>query len=220
LNFGACLRQEIYAGSGAHSLIMLRLGGTFRISVCLANYSRGPDHLAPRVITRPAESDARFHVVCARRDGRIHKPVCRRGEDLLAERGRETRFLGGKSKEPKDRGTISGKICPVIQMKNYPPLNWNDTAQAAFINTSNRAKAGWIGFHLPRLLGGECDGFQMWPGFTRFMGGTGSKMTSQFRQRTVTVEGHKSSGAEKASNRPFVIEMKEWYTMKPAAGGP
>src|ERR1700733_2782200 len=53
---------------------------------------------------------------------------------------------------------------------NYPPYPWSAEAQAAFEDYIENGKGGWVGFHLPTLLG-VFDNYPMWQWYSGFMGG-------------------------------------------------
>jgi type 1 glutamine amidotransferase len=153
----------------------------------------------------------RFHVLALAEHGGIHKPFVDAAQIWLGKLASQNDFIVDYVEDSqKIDDAFLAKHALFIQL-NYPPYNWTDTAQAAFIKYIEQGKGGWIGFHHATLLG-EFDGFQMWPWFHEFMGGIRFKnYIASFVTATVTVEDH-SHPAMKSVVSPFVIENEEWYT--------
>jgi len=153
----------------------------------------------------------RFRVIAIAEHGGIHKPFVDAAKIWLGKLASESNF---SIDYIEDTGKIDeaflAKYNLFIQL-NYPPYNWTDTAQAAFIKYIEQGKGGWIGFHHATLLG-EFDGFPIWPWFHTFMGGIRFKnYIATFVNGSVTVED-KNHPAMKNVASPFVIEKEEWYT--------
>ena len=152
-----------------------------------------------------------FRVVAIAEHGGIHKPFVDAAKMWLGQVASENNFTVDYIEDTKriDEAFLA-KYDLFIQL-NYPPYNWTDTAQAAFIQYIEQGKGGWIGFHHATLLG-EFDGTQMWPWFHQFMGGIRFKnYIATFVTGWVTVED-KSHPTMKGIASPFVIEKEEWYT--------
>jgi type 1 glutamine amidotransferase len=153
----------------------------------------------------------RFRVLALAERGGIHKPFVDAAKIWLGKLAVENDFAVDyiEDTEKIDDAFLT-KYNLFIQL-NYPPYNWTDTAQTAFIKYIEQGKGGWIGFHHATLLG-EFDGFQMWPWFHQFMGGIRFKnYIATFVTGSVTVEDQKHP-AMKGIASPFVIENEEWYT--------
>jgi len=153
----------------------------------------------------------RFRVLAIAEHGGIHKPFVDAAKIWLEKLAREDNFTVDYIEDTKKiDDAFLAKYNLFIQL-NYPPYNWTDTAQAAFIKYIEQGKGGWIGFHHATLLG-EFDGFQMWPWFHKFMGEIRFKnYIATFVNGSVTVED-KNHPAMKGIASPFVIENEEWYT--------
>jgi type 1 glutamine amidotransferase len=159
-----------------------------------------------------AQSNApRFRVIALAEHGGIHKPFVDAAKVWLARMATENNFTVDYIEDTeKINDAFLANYRLFIQL-NYPPYNWTDTANAAFIKYIEEGKGGWIGFHHATLLG-EFDGFQMWPWFHDFMGGIRFKTyIPTFVTGTVTVED-KNHPAMQGVKSPFVIENEEWYT--------
>lgn len=153
----------------------------------------------------------RFRVIAIAEHGGIHKPFVDAAKIWLGKLASENNFTVDyiEDTERIDDAFLA-KYNLFIQL-NYPPYNWTDPAQAAFIKYIEQGKGGWIGFHHATLLG-EFDGFPMWPWFHQFMGGIRFKnYIATFVAGSVTVED-KNYAAMKGVASPFVIENEEWYT--------
>jgi uncharacterized protein len=157
------------------------------------------------------DRSARFHVIALAEHGGIHKPFVDAAKVWLGKLASEEHFSVDYIEDTaKIDEAFLAKYNLFIQL-NYPPYNWTDTAQAAFIQYIEQGKGGWIGFHHATLLG-EFDGFQMWPWFHSFMGGIRFKdYIATFVTGTVTVED-RNHPVMKGVASPFVIENEEWYT--------
>jgi len=153
----------------------------------------------------------RFHVLALAERGGIHKPFVDAAKIWLGKEAGENNFTVDYIEDTRQiDDTFLSKYTLFIQL-NYPPYNWTDTAQAAFIKYIEQGKGGWIGFHHATLLG-EFDGFPMWPWFHQFMGGIRFKeYIASFVSGTVTVEDT-NHPVMKGVASPFVIENEEWYT--------
>ena len=153
----------------------------------------------------------RFRVIALAEHGGIHKPFVDAAKVWLAKMADENNFTVDYIEDTeKINDAFLANYNLFIQL-NYPPYNWTNTAQAAFIKYIEEGKGGWIGFHHATLLG-EFDGFQMWPWFHDFMGGIRFKTyIPTFVTGTVTVED-KNHPVMQAVKSPFVIENEEWYT--------
>ena len=157
------------------------------------------------------DSTPRFRALALAERGGIHKPFVDAARIWLGKLAAENHFTVDYI---EDTGKIDdaflAKYNLFIQL-NYPPYNWTDTAQAAFIRYIEQGRGGWIGFHHATLLG-DFDGFQMWPWFARFMGGIRFKnYIARFVTGSVTVEDG-NHPAMRGIATPFVIENEEWYT--------
>ncbi len=163
----------------------------------------------PRSAAR--DKKVRFRVLALAERGGIHKPFVDAAKIWLDKLSSENDFAVDyiEGTEKIDDPFLA-QYNLFIQL-NYPPYNWTDRAQAAFIKYIEQGKGGWIGFHHATLLG-EFDGFQMWPWFHQFMGGVRFKdYIATFVTGTVTVED-KNHPVMKSIASPFVIENEEWYT--------
>jgi type 1 glutamine amidotransferase len=162
-------------------------------------------------LTAAQDKKVRFHVLALAEHGGIHKPFVDAAKVWLDQLSSENNFSVDyiEDTEKIDEAFLSHYNL-FIQL-NYPPYNWTDRAQKAFINYIEQGQGGWIGFHHATLLG-EFDGFQMWPWFHQFMGGIRFKdYIASFATGTVTVED-KNHPVMKGVRSPFVIENEEWYT--------
>ena len=157
------------------------------------------------------DKPARFRVLALAEHGGIHKPFVDAAKIWLGELASQNDFTVDNIEDTqKIDDAFLAKYALFIQL-NYPPYNWTDTAQAAFIKFIEQGKGGWIGFHHATLLG-EFDGFPMWPWFHQFMGGIRFKdYIASFVTGTVTVEDT-NHPVMKGVASPFVIENEEWYT--------
>jgi type 1 glutamine amidotransferase len=157
------------------------------------------------------DKTVRFHALALAEHGGIHKPFVDAARIWLGKLASENDFTVDYVEDTqKIDDAFLAKYALFIQL-NYPPYNWTDTAQAAFIKYIEQGKGGWIGFHHATLLG-EFDGFQMWPWFHQFMGGIRFKdYIASFVTGTVTVEDT-NHPVMKGVASPFVIENEEWYT--------
>jgi uncharacterized protein len=153
----------------------------------------------------------RFRVLALAEHGGIHKPFVDAAKIWLARLASENSFSVDYIEDTqKIDDAFLAKYNLFIQL-NYPPYNWTETAQAAFIKYIEQGKGGWIGFHHATLLG-EFDGNQMWPWFHDFMGGIRFKnYIATFVDGSVTVED-KNHPSMRGLASPFVIEKEEWYT--------
>jgi uncharacterized protein len=153
----------------------------------------------------------RFRVIAIAEHGGIHKPFVDAAKIWLGKLASQSNFTVDYIDDTKKiDDAFLAKYNLFIQL-NYPPYNWTDTAQAAFIKYIEQGKGGWIGFHHATLLG-EFDGFQMWPWFHKFMGEIRFKnYIATFVNGSVTVED-RNHPAMKGIASPFVIEREEWYT--------
>jgi type 1 glutamine amidotransferase len=189
----------------------------FRLGRNLRGYSLGrllTIALAPCFVSHVAEAQGKpapFHVIALAEHGGIHKPFVDEAKIWLGKEARENNFTVDYIEDTREiDDTFLSKYALFIQL-NYPPYNWTDTAQAAFIKYIEQGKGGWIGFHHATLLG-EFDGFQMWPWFHQFMGGIRFQdYIASFVTGTVTVEDTRHP-VMKGVASPFVIENEEWYT--------
>ena len=153
----------------------------------------------------------RFRVIAIAEHGGIHKPFVDAAKIWLEKLAIESNFTVDYIEDTKKiDDAFLAKYNLFIQL-NYPPYNWTDTAQAAFIKYVEQGKGGWIGFHHATLVG-EFDGFQMWPWFHKFMGEIRFKnYIATFVNGSVTVED-KNHPAMKGVASPFLVENEEWYT--------
>ena len=157
------------------------------------------------------ENEIRFHVLALAEHGGIHKPFVDAAKAWLDKLASENGFAVDyiEDTQPIDDAFLA-KYKLFIQL-NYPPYNWTDRSQAAFIRFIEQGKGGWIGFHHATLLG-QFDGFPMWPWFHQFMGGIAFKdYIATFVTGTVTVED-RTHPVMKGVAPSFVIENEEWYT--------
>ena len=157
------------------------------------------------------DEQVRFRVLAIAERGGIHKPFVDAAKIWLDKLSSENNFAVDYIEDTeKIDDAFLAQYSLFIQL-NYPPYNWTDRAQAAFIKYIEQGKGGWIGFHHATLLG-EFDGFQMWPWFHQFMGSVRFKdYIATFVTGSVTVED-KNHPVMKGVPSPFVIENEEWYT--------
>jgi type 1 glutamine amidotransferase len=157
------------------------------------------------------QSAPRVRVIALAEHGGIHKPFVDAAKIWLARFATENNFTVDYIEDTeKINDDFLAQYNLFIQL-NYPPYNWTDKAQAAFIKYIEQGKGGWIGFHHATLLG-EFDGFQMWPWFHDFMGDIRFKnYIATFVTGTVNVED-RNHPAMKDVRSPFVIENEEFYT--------
>ena len=162
-------------------------------------------------LTPAQDKTVRFRVVALAEHGGVHKPFVDAAKAWLDKLSSENNFTVDYIEDTqKIDEAFLAKYNLFIQL-NYPPYNWTDKAQTAFIKYIEQGKGGWIGFHHATLLG-EFDGFQMWPWFHQFMGGIRFKdYIASFATGTVTVED-RNHPVMKGVRSPFVIENEEWYT--------
>jgi len=161
--------------------------------------------------TAAQEKAPRFRAIALAEHGGIHKPFVDAAKIWLGKFAEENNFAIDYIEDTERiNDAFLAKYNLFIQL-NYPPYNWTETAQAAFIKYIEEGKGGWIGFHHATLLG-EFDGFPMWPWFHDFMGGIRFKnYIATFVTGTVTIED-KTHPAMKDVQSPFVIENEEFYT--------
>lgn len=162
-------------------------------------------------LTPAQDKTVRFRVVALAEHGGVHKPFVDAAKAWLDKLSSENNFTVDYIEDTqKIDEAFLAKYNLFIQL-NYPPYNWTDKAQTAFIKYIEQGQGGWIGFHHATLLG-EFDGFQMWPWFHQFMGGIRFKdYIASFATGTVTVED-RNHPVMKGLRSPFVIENEEWYT--------
>lgn len=160
---------------------------------------------------KAADKTPRFRVLALAEHGGIHKLFVDAAKIWLGKLADENNFAVDYIEDTaKINDAFLANYALFIQL-NYPPYNWTDTAQAAFIKYIEQGRGGWIGFHHATLLG-EFDGFQMWPWFHKFMGGVRFKdYIATFVTGTVTVEdpGHP---VMRGVSPHFQIQNEEWYT--------
>ena len=194
---------------------MLRRGGNprfLRQLLALAFLSCFVAYLAPaQDMQHKQDSNVRFRVLALAERGGIHKPFVDAAKIWLDRLSSENNFTVDYIDDTeKIDDAFLAQYSLFIQL-NYPPYNWTDRAQTAFIKYIEQGKGGWIGFHHATLLG-EFDGFQIWPWFHQFMGGIRFKdYIATFVTGRVTVEDQ-SHPVMKGVRSLFVIENEEWYT--------
>ena len=158
-----------------------------------------------------ADNSPRFRVLALAEHGGIHKPFVDAAKVWLGKLADENNFAVDYIEDTaKIDDAFLANYALFIQL-NYPPYNWTDAAQAAFIKYIEQGTGGWIGFHHATLLG-EFDGFPIWPWFQKFMGGVRFKdYIATFVSGTVAVEdpGHPIMRGVAAH---FQIKNEEWYT--------
>jgi uncharacterized protein len=161
--------------------------------------------------TAAPDSAPHFRVLALAERGGIHKPFVDAAKVWLAGFASANSFSVDYIEDTqKIDDAFLAKYNLFIQL-NYPPYNWTETAQAAFIKYIEQGKNGWIGFHHATLLG-EFDGNQMWLWFHDFMGGIRFKnYIATFVDGSVTIED-KNHPSMRGVASPFVIEKEEWYT--------
>jgi len=157
------------------------------------------------------KSEIRFRLLALAEHGGIHKPFVDAAKAWLDKLASENRFAVDYIEDTQEiDDAFLAKYNLFIQL-NYPPYNWTDRSQAAFIRYIEQGKGGWIGFHHATLLG-EFDGFPMWPWFQRFMGSIAFKdYIATFVTGTVTVEDRNHPVMQGVPSH-FVVENEEWYT--------
>jgi len=162
-------------------------------------------------LLRAQERTPAFRVIAIAEHGGIHKPFVDRAKIWLDKLGADNDFAVDYIEDTKKiDDAFLAKYKLFIQL-NYPPYNWTDKAQAAFIKYIDEGKGGWIGFHHATLLG-EFDGFPMWSWFYDFMGGIRFKnYIATFVTGRVTIED-KTHPATKLIPSPFAVEDEEFYT--------
>ena len=162
-------------------------------------------------VSSAQDKAASVHAIALAEHGGIHKPFVDAAKLWLSKLQKDNNFTVEYIEDTtKIDDAFLAKYNLFIQL-NYPPYNWTDKAQAAFIKYIEEGRGGWIGFHHATLLG-EFDGFQMWPWFHEFMGNVRFKnYIASFVAGTVTIEDAKHP-AMKNVQSPFVIEKEEWYT--------
>ncbi len=156
-------------------------------------------------------STPKFRVIVLAEKGGIHLPFVNAAKIWLNDLAAKDNFAVDyiENTDPINEEFLS-RYQLFIQL-NYPPYNWTPAAQSAFINYIEQGKGGWIGFHHATLLG-EFDGFQMWPWFSKFMGGIRfTAYIPTFADGMVTVEDP-SHPTMKGIPSPFLIKQEEWYT--------
>ncbi len=162
-------------------------------------------------VTAAPDKKVRFHVLALAEHGGIHKPFVDAAKVWLDKLSGENNFAVDYIEDTEKIDDTSLSRYNLFIQLNYPPYNWTDKAQAAFIRYIEQGKGGWIGFHHATLLG-EFDGFQIWPWFHEFMGRIRFKdYIATFVTGAVTVED-KNHPVMKGVPSPFVIENEEWYT--------
>ena len=158
-----------------------------------------------------ADKSPRFRVLALAEHGGIHKPFVDAAKVWLGKVADENNFAVDYIEDTaKINDAFLANYALFIQL-NYPPYNWTDAAQAAFIKYIEQGTGGWIGFHHATLLG-EFDGFPIWPWFQKFMGGVRFKdYIATFVSGTVAVEdpGHPIM---RGVAEYFQIKNEEWYT--------
>ncbi|AXC11708.1 Cytochrome c551/c552 [Acidisarcina polymorpha] len=158
-----------------------------------------------------AETSPKFRVIVLAEKGGIHQPFVDAGKIWLNELAAKDNFAVDYI---EDTAPVNDAFLARYQLfiqLNYAPYNWTPTAQAAFIKYIEQGKGGWIGFHHATLLG-EFDGFQMWPWFSKFMGGIRfTAYIPTFADGVVTIEDP-AHPTMKGVASPFLIQQEEWYT--------
>jgi type 1 glutamine amidotransferase len=94
---------------------------------------------------------------------------------------------------------------------DYPPYNWTEAAQKAFMRYIDEGWGGWIGFHHATLLG-EFDGFPLWQWFSDFMGGIRFKNYITPPTSGVIRVEKTNHPVMKGLKSHFTIPDDEWYT--------
>ena len=162
-------------------------------------------------LTAAQDKTVRFHVVALAEHGGIHKPFVDAAKAWLDKLSSENNFTVDYIEDTQQIDDAFLAQYNLFIQLNYPPYNWTDKAQTAFIKYIEQGRGGWIGFHHATLLG-EFDGFQMWPWFHQFMGGIRFKnYIASFVTGAVAVED-RNHPVMKGVASPFVIENEEWYT--------
>lgn len=152
-----------------------------------------------------------FRVIAIAERGGIHKPFVDRAKTWLGKLAADNNFAVDYIEDTeKIDDAFLAQYKLFIQL-NYPPYNWTDKAQTAFIKYIDQGKGGWIGFHHATLLG-EFDGFPMWPWFHEFMGGIRFKnYIATFVTGEVTIED-RNHPVMKGISSPFTVMDEEFYT--------
>jgi len=152
-----------------------------------------------------------FRVVAIAEPGGIHSPFVEAAMAWLNHLSAENHFAIDYI---QDTEKINDEFLSHYQLfiqLNYPPYRWTPTAQAAFIKYIEEGRGGWIGFHHAGLLG-EFDGYQMWPWFSKFLGGIRyTNYVPTFVDGTITVED-KSHPSTRGVSNPFKVLHEEFYT--------
>jgi type 1 glutamine amidotransferase len=179
------------------------------LALALASCFAG--HLTAAPLSAAQDKKVRFRVLAIAEPGGIHKPFVDAAMAWLDKLSSKNNFAVDYIEDTeKIDDAFLAQYNLFIQL-NYPPYNWTDRSQAAFIRYIEQGKGGWIGFHHATLLG-EFDGFQMWPWFHQFMGGIRFKdYIASFVTGAVNVED-RNHPVMKGIASPFVIQNEEWYT--------
>jgi len=196
-------------GRNSHARVLRQFLALALMSCFAGHLAAAP--LSAALLTAMEDKKVLFHVLALAEHGGIHKPFVDAAKVWLDKLSSENNFTVDYIEDTeKIDDAFLAKYNLFIQL-NYPPYNWTDKAQTAFIKYIEQGKGGWIGFHHATLLG-EFDGFQIWPWFHQFMGGIRFKdYIATFVTGAVTVED-RNHPVMKGVPSPFVIENEEWYT--------
>jgi type 1 glutamine amidotransferase len=162
-------------------------------------------------VSTAQNSSPKFRVIALAEAGGIHRPFVDAAKVWLQKLAADNQFsIDYIENTDKMDDAFLSHYQLFIQL-NYPPYGWTPTAMAAFIKYIEEGRGGWIGFHHATLLG-EFDGTQMWPWFSRFMGGIRfTEYIPKFANAKVVVEDDSHPAMKNVPNS-FTVDQEEWYT--------
>jgi type 1 glutamine amidotransferase len=162
-------------------------------------------------ITARAPQDGKFKVLVLTERGGQHGGFTDAGLKWLLQKSVEMNFelTEINNTQPINENYLR-EYALFIQL-DYPPYNWTETAQKAFMHYIDEGWGGWIGFHHATLLG-EFDGFPLWEWFSDFMGGIRFKnYIAPLASGEIRVE-KSNHPVMKGLKKNFTIPGEEWYT--------
>jgi len=156
-------------------------------------------------------SKPRFRVLALYENGGHHLEYSKRAKVWLDQLAADSNFRIDYITRPDTiTETYLSAYALIIQL-DYAPYAWKPEAMAAFQKYIEEGRGGWIGMHHATLLG-EFDGYQMWPWFSKFMGGIRWKdYIARFASAVVHVENTDHPVMQDVPDS-FVIDKEEWYT--------
>lgn len=163
------------------------------------------------IICCSGSSKETVNVLVLTERGGVHEGFVVAALEWLGEFGAENHFKFVEVNHAKEIDAAMLKKCDIFLQLNYPPYTWSKEAEDAFIESIEKGRMGWVGFHHATLLG-EFDGYPMWNWFSDFMGGIRFRnYVAATASGTVSVED-KTHPVMKGVNPSFVIPDDEWYT--------